>query len=223
MRGGNLFPNTYMTIRFYFTLCAFFFSVAFISCEDPLPPYQKPENIFEAGYTSIDTFLVKFSGSIYYPQEFWYTESPPFAFVLQIENTYEETIQGTADIQGKLEIWLPGHREFMATLPLTNSNALMLNSRSVFDPATSNLTLNTHQKLYLKTEWKYKLDGGKWINEILENYVDRPDDRGFGYTYRYYAPTQLQARLTVGIIKNTSQVVADTVFVLNLRGLVDYP
>lgn len=200
-------------------LLALLFCVSPGSCEDPLPPYQKPENVFDAGFVSIDTFLVRYRGIFDYPQVFWYTESPPFTFVLQIENTYEETVQSVADIQGKLEIWLPGRPEFRATLPLSSSNALYLNSSTILDPATFILTLNPHQKLYLKTVWDYRLDDGKWINEILENYRDQAEGHK---TYRVHAPTLLDARMTIQLIKNTAPLIADTGFVLSAKGLMVY-
>lgn len=104
-------------------------------------------------------------------------------------------------------------------MPLGNSNAFYLTSRSILDPVTLVLTITPHQKLYLKAAWDYKLDDGKWIHEILENYHDEVEGRR---TYRVHDPTVLQARLTVELIKNTAPLIADTEFVLHLKGQIFY-
>lgn len=207
-----------------------YFCILVVSCDDPLPPYQRPENIFREGFNFIDTALVMYTGYWDVPERFDYsTYSPwfgpiriaPYSFVLEIENMYEETIQTNADIQGKLELWLEGHPDYRATLPLTRSNALLLNSRDVFDAATSILTLNPHQRLYLKTEWNYKLDNGKWIHEILDDYNDVTRSRSS--FYRYYPPLEFHARGTVGLIKNTSFLLADSTFSFKLMGIWRMP
>jgi len=189
----------------------------FLSCDDLLPTYQKPENILEAGFTSIDTSLIKYSGWLYQVPVYRYTESSPYNFILQIRNRYTETIQSTADIQGKLEIWVAANPALKATIPLTSSNALLLNSPAIFNPVTGILTLNPNQKLFLKTQWNFKMDDGHWINEALPNYNQVVT--GMFYT-RYHDPAQMHIRLTVGVIKNTSPLVADTVITIRLQGSV---
>jgi hypothetical protein len=195
-----------------------FSAYVFVSCEDPLPPYLKPENIFVGGFSSIDTFTVRYGGDLDPLGTFSY--SGHNTFVMGVQNVYEETIQSQADISGKLEIWLPSNPDIKATMLLTNVQATGINGTDVFDRTRNLLTINPGQSFYLRAYWNYKMDDGKWVNQDLENYT-QIEYRNLNY-YRIHDPTPFHARLTVSLIKNTSIIVADTTFTLHLIGDVYY-
>ncbi len=82
-----------MSLRYCAGHTALLFSAAFLSCNDPLPDYKRPENVFIAGFSYLDTVTARYGGTVDPPQEYVYF-SPPYQFVIWVQNIYEETLQG---------------------------------------------------------------------------------------------------------------------------------
>ena len=207
-----------MSIRSFVVYCILTFASPIVSCDDPLPPYVKPENIFVGRFSSIDTFTVRYSGDLDPLGKTSY--SGHYTFLMGVENIYEETIQSQADISGKLEIWLPSNPDIRATMMITSVQAAGVNGTDVFDRTKNLLTINPGQSFYLRAYWNYRMDDGKWVNQDLDNYT-QIEWRNLNY-YRIHDPTPFHARLTVSLIKNTSTIVADTTFTFHLFGDVHY-
>ena len=104
-----------------------------------------------------------------------------------------------------------------ATIPLDFSSVATLNSIALYNPYTHILTINPHEKLYLSADWNYKMDDGKWVNEIMPGFTQEKRSRLSWYFY--HPSSQWNARLTAVIIKDRSATLADTTFVFRLQGI----
>jgi hypothetical protein len=200
-----------MSVRIYAILFGFLSCQVFVSCDDPLPDYHRPENVFIAGFSSPDTIVATYSGVADFPPSYAYN-TPAYEFILWVENVFDETLQANADIHGTLELSVLSDPSRKVTMTLSNDAVSGLNSSAVL--SSNILTLNPHQKLYLGKRWNYQMDDGYWINEVLTSSVNVGD----GIT----TTAQLRARISVSLFKNTAVVVADKIVTLELVGSVHY-
>ncbi len=210
-------------------------AVAFISCKDPLPAYVQPTNILEIRFNAIDTNVVIYTGMLTNTPVFSYagispfpiygpghsqfgTGTTPYLFVIEVNNVYEETIQAAAAVQGTLVISLLSNPDVRATIPIDNTNLQAYNNPTVYDPATNIITLNTHQRLYLRVTWDYLLDELGWVHNVASEYVDSPRDETT--LYRDHSPVSFRVNVHTHIIKNTEYLTVDSSFVMKLRGVL---
>ncbi len=200
-----------MSVRIYVILFGFLCCQVFVSCEDPLPAYHRPENIFLAGFSSPDTIFATYSGIADFPPSYSYNTSA-FEFIIWVENVFDETLQADADIHGTLELSVLSDPSRTVTMTLSNDAVSGLNASSVF--SSNILTLNPHQKLYLGKSWNYRMDDGFWINEALSSSVNVGN--------AIITTAQLRERIVVSLFKNTAVVVADKIVTLELVGSVKY-
>ncbi len=191
--------------------CFILLLTSLLACDDPLPAYHRPENVFIAGFSSPDTIFATYSGHADFPPSYSYN-TPAFEFIMWVENVFDETLQADADIHGTLELSVLSDPSRTVTMTLSNDAVSGLNAPSVF---TSNIiTLDPHQKLYLGKSWNYRMDDGYWINEVLVSSVTVGD----GIT----TTAQLRARIVVSLFKNTTVVAEDKIVTLMLVGSVHY-
>ncbi|MFA6468421.1 MAG: hypothetical protein WCW35_05945 [Bacteroidota bacterium] len=190
-------------------------------CEDLLPVYIEPDNIFEASLVSVDSTLVQYyetdekdltpEGPIINYQSF----TSDFRISVSVKNLYEETLQNTAAVSGKLEIWNELHPEEKATIPITTSN---IASGSGYNASTNSITLNPNEKLFFTIRWNYRFDSKKWLHQTVGSIGQQAISARSWYLF--YPLVHLKSRATIQLFKNTKAVISEDSFPVQLRGYI---
>lgn len=161
------------------------FLLPFAGCEDALPDYAVPEDVFLVDVLSYDSVQFTFYSTnisdtltVYrffgqpidyvlwakYPSNPFIFSGTPFKINVQlyIENIYEETIQSQAEVHATLEIWPKDHPRFRSTESFDNS--IFLGS-PLYSPSARTFTIDPGKRLYFTAGWDFKLDNGRYIHE----------------------------------------------------------
>jgi hypothetical protein len=174
-----------MMISSRLILLLFVFLLPLAGCEDVLPEYAMPEDIFLVDVLDFDTtqftfYSTNISDTLtvyrYFGQPFDYVRwaknpsnpfifsGTPFKFYFQlyIENIYEETIHSQAEVHATLEIWSKDHSGFRSNESFDNS---ILQGSPLYSSLNRSFTIDPGEKLFFTVGWDFKLDNGRYIHE----------------------------------------------------------
>lgn len=216
-------PNVFRFLTiFYSTLSCRLFAIGLsavscIGCEDLLPEYQMPENIFIADYIRNDTDTLEFSeprdgsgGSI--------ATYSPFYVIFSIKNNYEETFQYQISPKGTLTIEIP-------TVEKGNSSASVtvteLQSTNAYNPSSGILTLNPGASIFFRMRIDPKMENGFYIHK----YASAKSITNMGgqfYILRIYNPLFVTARFTMQLAPDLPAVTTEKIISINLKGRFPY-
>jgi hypothetical protein len=161
------------------------------SCDDPLPVYGQPDDIFEAALLGVIPDSVSFYDDGLGDR----SRYPTIRMLYRIKNIYEETMQLQIAAEGTVEIWLPNRPELNSISAVTNANIL---PSAAFDAVTGLLTLHSGQSIFMEVYVNPRLTAGLFMHKYLA--VDRIEFDWTGrIVYWYYKPFLLQSRLTMHI------------------------
>ncbi len=202
-------------------LSIIFIIVSSAGCEDPLPVYVEPKNIFAATFVRADSTLIQ-----YYetdekdvtpegPMISYNQYTPNFQFICAVENTYEETMEGTASIEGKLEVWNSLHPEMKATIPVTLGQII---TGPTYNASTNTIVMNPGDKTFFSVKWNYRFDSGMWLHQTMG--VSGQQILTGRSWYVIHSPGILSARLTISLFKNATAAITETKIPTAVRGVI---
>lgn len=184
-------------------------------CEDLLPAYLPPENIFRASFVSLTTLgatdTVEFSeprdgsgGAV--------ATYSPFYFSFQVKNTYEETFQYPVAPSGTTEIWMPGDRAASSSLPFTVSE---MQPTTSFDGSV--LTLDPGASVYFRVRVEPKLATGYYLHKyaVEQSFTVHSLQH---YISRLYQPLTVQVRFTLQLSPDLPPVSVESAVPVKLKG-----
>lgn len=212
-----VFSNTsHLSLRCNNIFFAFSALMFFGGCEDLLPEYHPPTNIFSASVEYVEAVqdTVEFSeprdgsgGAV--------ATYAPFFIVCSITNTYEETFQDIITPSGTLEILLPGNNSIKSTSLVSPTDII---PSSHYNDLTGVLTLDPRQKLYFRIKAEPKLSSGFYLHKYAtESNVTIFASRY--YILKTYQPLTLLARFSVQLSQQLPAITTEEKpFSVNLKG-----
>lgn len=110
------------------------------SCDEPLPPYQDPQKLFEA----------RIDG------EYWLSDTEHSLRVyLRVTNVFDETLEGPASLNGSIVISSAKYPNVQKTLLLSRLN--LTNPRG-YDPNTGSLRIDSKETMIFRATWDFVED-----------------------------------------------------------------
>jgi hypothetical protein len=185
-------------------------------CEDLLPPYEQPQNIFAAHVSSIDTITVRYTGGD--GSRYMFYSTSIYTFLFSIQNLYDETITGKTNVKGKLEIWPEGQILYKATINFTDA---VIPPSSVYNSQTAVLTLDPGNAVFFNIRWNFKFDNGDQLHHSSAAFADRFVNSR--HIDRIHSPMQMHARFTAQLFDRSAPVVMDTIVTVKLIGDIIVP
>ena len=131
----------------YILLLMLAFVMTILSCDEAFPPRMVPSKIIvlRQALATYDVNNIDFS--------------------IVGENIYEETLQDTVDISGKIHLWWKKRSEIQAVIELTNQNFIVPPTR-IIPPGI--LTMDPGERFFIKARWNLITDNGYNIIDLLE-------------------------------------------------------
>lgn len=206
-----------MKLRILLLISTALFCIA--GCEDLLPEYQLPVNVFTSS-SRVDTFTVQ-----YYETEKWFVELngplidynryvSQYGFYYSVINRSDETIETNADLNGSIELWQDSNPKNRRTLTISQSD---IYSTEVYNPVTNMITIDPGKALVVRKFWDYKMDDNHWIHQSGLT-VTGETSLPFLMELHYYEPTLFHVRSYLAFNKTMPAVFGDTTFVLKMIG-----
>jgi hypothetical protein len=150
----SLFLTYTVRITFFFLL--FLGILAGSGCDESLPPRDNPDIIFKGDISS---------SYVYAPTE------NDCLFIIDVTNSYHETIQDTAAVKGTLEVTLKRDVRYHKTFHLTLQNFL---GPFVYDPLRNLFTIDPGKKASFSATWNFIDDNGVDLTTSLFTYMTDP-------------------------------------------------
>jgi hypothetical protein len=168
-----------------------------VHCDDPLPPYVNPNDFLKAVVNCVYPDKILYThldfNDLSYPRV-TYT-SKELIINVGVTNTFDETLQDVAAIDGKVEFYLAEHPDIKATVLLTDANIV----GEFINPTTQLLTLDPEETIWFKTTWRYKLDDGTQLFSKIK-WFDGPPN-GPGNFTRTHDPAPMKVKASVRLFK----------------------
>ena len=208
-----------MTLKFRIRLLwiALIGSLTAAGCEDLLPEYEQPGEIFSATYVRTDTDTLEFaeptngSGGVVASYGSYYV-------IFSITNVYEETFQYTINPKGTLAILLPNVVDGSSTATVTVTD---LQPSSVYNASTGVLTLNPGSSIYFRMRIDPKIDNGFYIHTYASVRSTTNMGRQY-YLLRIYDPLFVTARFTMQLSPDLPAITTEKIIAINLKGRFPY-
>lgn len=143
-----------------------------IQCNEALPTYEDPANLFKA------TLEAHFSYGPYIA-----TIDSTLKVYLNVRNIFDDTFDARVNIDGFVQIILVKDTAYHKTFRLTKSNVY---SATRFDPATNQLTIDSGDSLRLLVSWNFIDDNGRNLRSDIFRYTN---DRTC-FNARFFAPPE---------------------------------
>jgi hypothetical protein len=209
-------------MKMYWKKAIFFFSLlSFVHCEDPLPAYVNPKDLLTATVTVVsDAKIVYTHGDVNNVDDLRIAfSSNSFIINIGVKNTFDETLQDVASIDGKVELFLENQPDVKATLPIKDINVV-----GNFIDANNILTLDPDTTMWFKTSWKYKFDDGTWaFSRIKYSESQKPGARP-GTMLRVHDPAVLKVKANVRLFRAVNPARSKEISAtLNFEGTVIPP
>jgi hypothetical protein len=207
-----------------------------LGCEDLLPEYREPDDLFALVLMKHDTTLFTFYDTNrndtltlyrfltfrdyamlamnpeFNSQYYWYSNPFYFNSEFYLENIYEETIQSKSDVRGRFEIWPTNHPDVRRTIELNNT--LFLGSPN-YSHITRTFTIQPGERIYFTIGWDFKMDNGKYIHRYASNHSDTKVTSS--YTNFTYPPLPVTMRLSVSVREASKVYIIEKEFSLLLQ------
>jgi hypothetical protein len=235
--------NMYQQYRYRLIVAMCFVATGFGGCEDLLPVYTEPGDIFTLAIlyhdSSLCTFydtdksdtltLYRLTNMGHYAMlvlnpmlnAHYYWQSNPYYFHSQfyLKNIYEETIQSKSDVQGWLEIWPKAAPSVKRSIPF--DNRIFLGS-PLYSPVTETFTVKPGERIYFYASWDFKLGNGQYIH----HYAQPPRSVTIDSTYYVritYPPLPMTMRLSIRVLETSKMYIVERDFFLQLECLYFSP
>ncbi len=188
-------------------------------CTESLPPYVRPTVALTADLIPEAPGMVKY----YEDHMIAPNVAPvlsltdlPLSLSVGVVSSYEEVLQGRAEISGRIDIWESDNPSKRTVIPLTIDNAA---ESPMLDQDTRIVTIPPGQTFRLLANWNYQYDDGTWAFQYAPTTTYTP--LGGGRYYRYHQPLNVKCRATVQIFKDVGVVTSEAVeSPITFRGLV---
>ncbi len=202
-------------------------SLYFVSCNESLPVYIPPSDIFGASVRPLNalTDTVRYSmRDDNNPNLVRVTLITPFnGYEIAIVNRYEETIQDKMEIEGTVDLLWAEKPDLNAVLTLSNTSIY----DGDLDPVTGLLTVNPGDTIRLRVFWNFRLTTNDWAFTQVR-YTDGP-----AYSIgpmqvvsdRFHQTMLLNAVVKVKIFRSLSFIEAHTKESIPVlfKGRITYP
>jgi hypothetical protein len=182
-------------------------------CEDMLPEYKVPGEVFEAKFTRYDVDTLQFSeprdgsgGAV--------ATYLPYYVTFSITNIYEETFQYEIAPKGTMEIWLPFSRTASSTIGFSNAE---IQSTPAYNASTNILTLNPGASIYYKVRIDPKLASGFYLHHYARERSYTIYASSY-YIERLYDPLTMACRFSVQLSPDLPAVISETTISIQLKG-----
>ncbi|MCI0564310.1 MAG: hypothetical protein MN733_38035 [Nitrososphaera sp.] len=127
---------------------------ASLSCDESLPRYSDPTKVLEANNAALYVIST--------------TDNSLKVFV-NVTNTYDETFDGRAFIDGTVSVTMSGNQSFRKTFIINSSNIVSGN----YNPSSQQLRIDPGDTLKLTFSWNFFDDNGRDIRDIVAHYEDK--------------------------------------------------
>ena len=141
-------------VQFGFVLLLPFF---FTSCDEPLPPHEDPKSLFQGELNPEYRYIA--SGS-----QLWIN-----IFAI---NTFDETLQAPARLEGTVEIVLERAPEYRKTIALDRT---LLVNPSILSQWTGQVTVNAGDTVQFRYRWNFVDDNGIYLPSKVFKKIHDPD------------------------------------------------
>lgn len=134
-----------------FTILNIFIILGFLlqlSCEESLPPYNDPTNLFSGEIEAV--YILS-------------ADENHARVVLRVRNIYDETLDGTAKIEGEIKISSERNPAIAKTIPITPS--MFASGR--YDSRTGRLVIDPKEIIRFETIWDLTDDLGRHVRSTL--------------------------------------------------------
>ncbi len=226
----------FTSARSYLPIFSALAALFLFGCEDLLPDHRPPENLFAPSIAEIDTSTVVYhetdgyykglftSYNFFKPDSFvkyvLADGNPAYAgrrrtmmFNVYLVNTYEEPLQGTANVQGEIVLWPTNNPAKSATMTLSNSS---ISSPHLYSPSTGIITIAPGERLYLSAFWDLRFNDGQWLHTAAAASGQRViTSKLWALTYD---PLPLSGRMTVRLFSSVNMEVLGFSFVVPIEG-----
>lgn len=130
-------------------------------CEDLLPVYEEPKNVFKVLITVPSNEVINYSGrDSNDPSRAPYVVNPSGIEIdVGVENLHDDALQGEIYVSGKLDMVWEKDPDMKITLPLHASQA---GSNPGIDYTTNTMTILPNQRMWFRLTWDYKWNG-RWV------------------------------------------------------------
>lgn len=122
----------------------------FLSCEENLPPYEDPGDVFSASVDALYILSV---------------DENVLNVVLTVRNTFDEPLDGTLSLQGSITITTVRDNVLRKTFEIIPSMITVVPS---YNPQTRRLVLNPNQSMRIEARWNFVDDQGM---DLVEEFL----------------------------------------------------
>lgn len=204
--------NRFSTVSLVLALALFS-----IHCDESLPARQEPQNFLDAwlGIKSGPVSVNIDSTRLPYPETI---ADDNGSFILSIMNSFDETLQGAAHVEGKIDIWLEADPTKRTQIEATIANVIL--PRLLLPGA--DLTLDPFDSVQVVKQWDHHTSAGPpfWKFVRLHNAYDPVTQR----QYIESAPVPLVAQGSFQVFENVPPVkTKETRFQIVYRLFIRYP
>ncbi|MBI4429549.1 MAG: hypothetical protein HY562_10570 [Ignavibacteriales bacterium] len=144
-----------MALRYLLISAMSFLFFAF-SCDGELPPYSDPSDVLRGHWDSFYALSVS---------------TNTLRIYVVVENTFDETLQGSATIGGQLVVTSGRDPNIRRTFTLTESNIIYARS---YNAATRILTIDPGDSVKMETIWNFVDDNGTNLTLDFFHYQNDP-------------------------------------------------
>ena len=217
--------KTVLTILFSLVSCILLIAEA--GCNESLPAHDPPKNIL-IGWTvpvnGAEDTVRYFKIDSNNPNLVAVTiNSQQNAYDIYVVNTYEETIQDYADVNGKITLRWINKPSIHTELAVSNSSIY----EGAYDSETNLLTIDPGDTLKIRAYWNFKFSDETWAFGQLK-YVDGQQFFVFSKVFdnfRYHEPLYLSNSARIKIFRSLSDIDVSTKeqFEVNFVGRIRHP
>lgn len=125
-----------------------------LSCKEELPPYHDPRDVFDG----------RLSGA--------YAISPAenaLKAYFTVINSYDETLEGTALLTGRIVLTWQGDSTFRRTIGLTDANILFARH---YDATSKHLRIDPGDSVRFGISWNFIADDGRDLKRLVRFHPD---------------------------------------------------
>ncbi|HLF20296.1 MAG TPA: hypothetical protein VI704_05865 [Bacteroidota bacterium] len=140
--------NTWFSCAIFITVCIFA-----SSCEGEIPPYEDPRDVFRGATNGL--YVI---GSIDNSMKVFLTAT----------NTFDETFQGQAVLEGEIQIVLARDGTIQKTFSISSANLI---PTSNYNPTTRVLTIDRGGSIKFEVSWDFVDDSGRDLRQNTFRYV----------------------------------------------------
>lgn len=204
------------SVRFRFNRPTLFLLIPafFFGCEDLLPEYHPPENVFKTAIVGFDPVSDTIEFTTALTGDGTVATYQTLYLLCTVTNIYEETFHNEIEPQGTIEILISEERS-LNTISTISIEHLVPTVQ--YHSSTKMLTLDPQRFVYFKVEIRPKLSSGFYLHKYAKEkstvffFKDH-------YALKIFEPMKLKVKSTIQLSKNLPAVSDERVFTVILKG-----